>query len=221
MHLQTKNKEVNSVTYVCYICAKDCNDWWNSWERVSNNEDDVATLQKRVSELEKDNAYLKEKADDQENRKSAEGRDMVAFIQRLIPTLLGRENFPTAPMVERAHRTPAHISTPRPGRPRPILVKLLNFQDKVKIMRLARERETLSWEGARISIYPDFSPEVVKRRREFDNVKKKLRVANIKYSLQYPSTLRVIVGGKPKHFRCPKEAEAFFRDTSSLPGQET
>lgn len=201
-------------------------------QRVSNNEDDLFKLSGKVNALEKDNAYLKEKVEDLENwsrrcnlrfinvpEKSERG-DMVAFVsQQLIPTLLGRENFPTAPVVERAHRSPTYSSSPRPGQPRPILVKFLNFQDKLKIMRLAREKEELSWEGAMISIYPDFSPGLVKKRREFDTVKKKLRAAKIKYSLQYPSTLRVTVEGKSKLFQCPKEAEVFFRDTSTLPGQ--
>ena len=203
-------------------------------KRVSANEDEAVKLSKRVAELEKDNAYLREKIEDQENMsrrnnlrfvnvpETIEGRDMITFVeQQLIPTLFGRENFPTAPVVERAHRTPTHLNSPRSHHPRPILIKLLNFQDKMKIMRLAREKESLSWKGTTISVYPDFSPGLVKKRREFDNVKKKLRAANLKYSLQYPSTLRVIVEGKPKLFRCPKEAEVFLQGLPSLPGQET
>ncbi len=63
-------------------------------------------------------------------------------------------------------------------------------------------------------IYQDFSAGLIKKRREFDAVKKILRAADIKYSLLYPCTLKVLVHGKPQLFRCPKEAEAFFRDFS-------
>lgn len=201
-------------------------------QRVSNNEDEVSKLVDRMSALEKDNSYLKEKVEDLENRsrrcnlrfigvpEKAEGKDMVAFVgQELIPTLLGMENFPTVPPVERAHRSPTYSSSSKAGHPRPILVKFLNYQDKMKIMRLAREKGKLSWAGVTISIYPDFSPGIVKKRREFDTVKKKLRAANIEYSLQYPSTLRVTVDGKQKVFRCPKEAELFAADIPTLQGK--
>ena len=89
----------------------------------------------------------------------------------------------------------------------------------MKIMRLARENGKLSWEGAAISIYPDFSPGIVKKRREFDAVKKKLREANIRYFLQYPSTLSVTVDGKQKLFRSPKEAAVFFANFPAVSDQ--
>lgn len=194
-------------------------------QRVSTNEDDVAKLSARMSALEKDNAYLKDKVEDLENRsrrsnlrfinvpEKSEKDDMVGFVSlQLIPTLLGRENFPTAPVVERAHRTPTFSNTSKPGPPRPILVKFANFQDKVKILRLARGKGHLSLGGVAVFIFPDFSPQTVKKRRGFDEVKKKLRAAGMEYSLFYPNTLRVKVEGKPKLFRSAKEAEEFFRD---------
>lgn len=194
-------------------------------QRVSANEDTIGNLEERVCALEKDNSYLKEKMEDLENRsrrsnlrfinipERKEGGGMVAFIGELVATLFGKEHFPTAPVVERAHRLPTFVRSPRSdGPPRPILVKFLNFQDKVKILRLAREKRNLKMGESTVYIYPDFSPGLVKKRREFDPVKKKLCAADVKYSLQYPSTLRVIVEGKPKLFHCPKEAEKFYRD---------
>lgn len=94
-------------------------------------------------------------------------------------------------------------------------MKFANFQDKVKILRLAREKGRLTFGGVAVFIYPDFSPQTVKKRREFDNVKKKLRAADVNYSLLYPSTLKVMVDGKPKLFRCSKDAEGFFKDLPS------
>ncbi|KAJ4942918.1 hypothetical protein JOQ06_005430 [Pogonophryne albipinna] len=71
------------------------------------------------------------------------------------------------------------------------MIELLNFQDKVKILRLAREKKSLDYNGKHISIYPDFSPELTRRRRSFDPVKRKLRELNMKYFLLYPCTLCV------------------------------
>lgn len=74
---------------------------------------------------------------------------------------------------------------------------ILHFQDKVKILRLAREKKELFYKGSRMHIYPDFSAGLIKKHQQFDVVKKKLRVADIKYSLLYPCTLRVISVSSP------------------------
>ncbi|KAK7893160.1 hypothetical protein WMY93_022312 [Mugilogobius chulae] len=87
-------------------------------------------------------------------------------------------------------------------------------KDKMRILRLSREKGSLQFEGNTVHIYPDYSPGTVKKRREFDAVKKKLRDDGIKYSLLYPSTLSVLVDGKQKRFRTSKEAESFFRNAS-------
>lgn len=201
-------------------------------QRVSANEDQADNLLARVCALEKDNAYLKEKVEDLENQsrrsnlcfigvpEKMEGADMIAFIGQTIQSVLGKENFPVVPPVERAHRTPTFARASKSnGPPRPILAKFLNFQEKVKILRLAREKGNLQIAANKFHIYPDFSPGLVKKRCEFDEVKKKLRGTDMKYSLQYPSTLRVTVEGKIKLFHCPKDAEAFFRDIPAERGR--
>ncbi|KAK7890937.1 hypothetical protein WMY93_022900 [Mugilogobius chulae] len=87
-------------------------------QRVGKNEDNVHELQVKIEKLEKQNVYLLEKVDDLENRsrasnlhfigipEAAEGRDVLGFMTQLIPQLLGRENFPFPPTIERAHRSP-------------------------------------------------------------------------------------------------------------------
>lgn len=114
---------------------------------VSSNEDNVQDHQTQLQHLEKENAYLVDKVEDLENRSRssnlrfvkvlelAEGCDIYSFMSKLIPDLLGHENFPVLPVIERAHRSP---TTQRDVQihPQPILIKLHNFQDKVKILRL-------------------------------------------------------------------------------------
>ncbi len=199
--------------------------------RVGSTEDSITELTKRVETSEKENAYLKEKADDAENRSRSsnlrfiniperrEGKDMIGVINDLIPLLLGEENFPTAPVIERAHRSPT-FTTGNRSSPRPILVKFLHFQDKLKILRLARERGDLTYMGARVHVFPDFSTALVHKRHQFDSVRKKLLAADVRYSLLYPCKLRVMVEGKPKLSRSPEEAETLLHDLSrsSSPG---
>ncbi len=178
-------------------------------QRVSANEDNISDLSKHVQALEKENIYLRDKAEEAENRSQSsnlrffgipehkEGRDVIAFMSQLILQLLGKDNFPVAPVIERAHRSPTFSSSTSSASPRPILVKFLHFQDKVKILRLARVKGELIHMGARIHVYPDFSAGLVKKRRQFDAVKKSLCAADMKYSLLYPAKLRVMVEGKP------------------------
>lgn len=198
-------------------------------QRVSANEDTVTDLRKLASTLEKDNSYLKEKIEDLENRsrshnlrflnvpEQAEGSNMLEFMNKLIPLLLGEENFTSLPVIERAHRSPTTRRQITKTGPRPILVKFLLLQDKVKLLRLAQAKRELFFRGCTIHIYPDYSAGVLQKRREFNNIKKKLRELNIKYSLLYPATLKVIIDGKSRLFRCPEDVETFLRDDMSSP----
>uniref|UniRef100_A0A671WIR9 L1 transposable element RRM domain-containing protein n=1 Tax=Sparus aurata TaxID=8175 RepID=A0A671WIR9_SPAAU len=191
----------------------------------------VTELEQRVSANEdtKDNSYLKEKIKDLENRsrshnlrflhvpEQTEGRDMLEFMNKLIPLLLDEENFTSLPVIERAHRSPTTRRQMTKTGPRPILVKFLLLQDKVKLLRLAQAKRELFFNGCTIHIYPDYSAWVLQKWREFNNIKKKLRELNIKYSLLYLATLKVIIDGKSRMFRYPGDIETFLRDDMSSP----
>lgn len=195
--------------------------------RVGTNEDNVTDLTERVKTLEKKCTYLEEKAEDQENRsrsqnlrfvnvpEKAEGRDMLDFMAKMIPHLLGAENFPRAPAIERAHRSPSALHMDPTKGPRPILVRFLSFQDKLRISRLAREKGSLTFQGQRVHIYPDLSAATADKRKQFDKVKKKLRDLDLKYSFVHPASLKVIVNGKASVYGNPAGVEAFLRDYAS------
>ena len=191
-------------------------------QRVSANEDNTSELVKRVMVLEKENTKLKSWVEDAENRsrrnnlrfigfpERAESNDIFGFMGRLIPQLLGDENFPTPPGIENCHRTGDLNETKGP---RSILVKFQHLQVKRRIMQLAREKKCLLFKTkaqnpdgsttekrCQVHIYPDFSAGLTKRRREFDGIKKKFCEREIDYGLQYPSTLRVNYAGKKHYF---------------------
>uniref|UniRef100_A0A3P8TPZ5 Integrase catalytic domain-containing protein n=1 Tax=Amphiprion percula TaxID=161767 RepID=A0A3P8TPZ5_AMPPE len=148
----------------------------------------------------------------------AESTDMVGFMTQLIYKVLGQENFPSPLKIERAHRTPTTLPKRLDpgGKPRSILIKLLDFQDKKTILRIAREKGQLIFHGSAISIYPDFSAEVMNKRRLFDPVKRNLR-GRMKYFMKFPATLCVIVDGKLQQFTCHKRAEAIFMSEPNSP----
>lgn len=164
--------------------------------------------------LEKENNDLKSWAEDTKNRsrsynlrficipKRAEAKDILGFMNHLIPQLLGEANFPVSPMIESCHHIGILDNVKAKG-PRPILVKFHYFQDKLKIMKLAmNKKEPLQYKAraknqdgssiekeVHVYIYPDFSAGVVQIRREFDAVKKKFCDRDIEYGLIFPSTL--------------------------------
>lgn len=79
---------------------------------MNSNEDNTGDLAKHVQIPEKENAYLKDKINDTENRswssnlcflnvfEQGEGRDMIAFLNQIILLLLGKENFLTVLVIE-------------------------------------------------------------------------------------------------------------------------
>lgn len=73
---------------------------------------------------------------------------------------------------------------------------ILNFQDKVTILRLAREKGPLKCNGNTISVYPDFSADVQHQRISFEGVKARLRTEGLPYAMLFPAKLPVIYDGK-------------------------
>lgn len=214
-------------------------------QRVSANEDNIAELLKRISVLEKENAHLKKWTEDTENRsrrsnlrfigipEKAEGNNIHAFMSGLIPQLFGKVNFPLPPGIEICHRV-GNVDNKEnvtDKGPRPILVKFQNLREKTKIKNLAKDKKdplvfkimatnrdgSSTEKEVKVHIYPDYSAGVVKKRKEFDEVKKKFRDRDIEYGLFFPSTLRVTHNGKSHYFRKPDDAEKFYNalDSSS------
>lgn len=107
--------------------------------------------------------------------------------------------------IERAHRIPGRVP-PKGAPPRSMIAKVLHFRDRENILRAARTGPEMSFDGYRISIYPDFSAVTQKQRASFQPVKKRLRDLNLIYSVLYPATLRIVENGKTYFFTNPTEA---------------
>uniref|UniRef100_H3ATZ7 L1 transposable element RRM domain-containing protein n=1 Tax=Latimeria chalumnae TaxID=7897 RepID=H3ATZ7_LATCH len=117
--------------------------------------------------------------------------------------------------VERAHRTLG----PRPApdqRPRPIIARLLRFQDWERILRLAREAGELYWRVGKIMIFPDMSHELAAQRKRFTPARRCCMELGLRYALQYPAVLRVTVDGRLHRFDDPEEA---LKELNEIPDQ--
>lgn len=190
-------------------------------QRISDLEDVVRPLEGSVQSAQKDLAAHTDKLGDMEDRlrrnnirlvgfpEGAEGRQVEDFLEQWLKDNMDAATFSRLFAIERAHRVPTRA--PRPGaHPRPLIARILHFRDKENILRAARTKGDLSFNGNRISIYPDFSAATQKQRASFTHVKKRLRDSHLVYSMMYPAKLRVVDGGKVHFFNTPVEASRWL-----------
>lgn len=126
----------------------------------------------------------------------AEGPDPCSFLENSIPLgvppglapprsrswitlplqLLGVQDL--APLrcpivMEKAHRIGPIKDARAP--PRTLIMKLLNYQDKLHIMRAAGEKKDILYKNQQVRFYNDLATEVHKQRTQYDSVRQQLR----------------------------------------------
>ena len=193
-------------------------------ERVAELESAADTSKQQVSALQETVQRLQEHVEDLDNRgrrcnvkilgipELKEGNDMIQFLQREIPTMLECQ-FPTLEM-QRAHRIPT--GPPRReqregGQPRPVIINFLRYQVKEEILRAAREKGQIVWQGSKLMFFPDFSKKTMERRASFKQVKSDLRNRGVEYMLRFPATLEIKHDGARHRFTSPEEASEFVK----------
>lgn len=127
------------------------------------------------------------------------------YIENLIKEIIGHENLSSLFIIEWAHRS--LVAKPIPGAtPRPIIARVLNYRDRDNILRMAREKGTINFQGNSISFFPDFTVAVQAARREYGAVKKFLQSEGIAYAMLYPARLRIGQENESTIFSNPKAA---------------
>lgn len=95
--------------------------------------------------------------------------DQERGSEGLFKQIIG-ENFPNlgkeiGSQVQEAQRTPLKINKNRTT-PRHIIVKLVNYKDKDRILKAARDKKSLIYKGRYIRFTADLSKETWQARRE-------------------------------------------------------
>lgn len=169
--------------------------------RISQIEDDIFPLKSEVKEMKEQMCRYASKMDEMENRlrkdnvrlvglpEGSEGINPIEFLDKWFIDLFGKDIFSAMFSIKRTHRVPFRAPPPG-GYPRPLVVKFLNYKDKVTLLRKAREAGTMLFNGTRISLYPDFSLELQWGRAEFTGIKRTLQKLKLSYALLYPARLR-------------------------------
>ena len=86
-----------------------------------------------------------------------------------------KENFPNLAKeidfqeVQEAQRVPEKLD-PRKHTPRHIIITLPNIKDKERILKAAREKETVTYKGVPIRLSADFLKETLQARRGWKEV---------------------------------------------------
>lgn len=120
----------------------------------------------------------------------AEGTRPEILPEQLIQDCLSPIELSPCFIIECAHRILTRALPP--GAPtRPFIMKLLNYRDRDAIIAAARKKGTVKYKSATISFYPDFTADVHKKIRQFTQVRARLRELGLKYTMLYPTKLRV------------------------------
>ena len=133
-----------------------------------------------------------------------EGEEEDQEIENLVEKVM-KENFPNLAMemdfqeVQEAQRVPKKVG-PRKHTPRHIIITLLKIKDNERILKVAREKETVTYKGVPIRLSADFSKETLQARRSWKEVFKVMKGKDLHPRLLYPAKLSFRMEGQIKCF---------------------
>ena len=116
-----------------------------------------------------------------------------------------KENFPNLVKeidfqeVQEAQRVPKKLDARR-NIPRYVIIKLPKIIDKKRILKAAREKETVTYKGVPIRLSADFSKETLQARRGWKEVFKVMKGKDLHPRLFYPAKLPFRIEGQIKCF---------------------
>ena len=116
-----------------------------------------------------------------------------------------KENFPNLAKeidfqeVQEAQRGPKKLDQ-RKHTPRHIIIILPKMKDKKRILKAAREKETVTYKGVPIRLLADFSKETLQARRGWKEVFQVMKVKDLHPRLLYPAKLSFRMDGHKKCF---------------------
>lgn len=195
--------------------------------RVSALEDIVNPVEDTVKVMEQQVMDLRERIDDLENRgrrknirivglpEGAEGDNPLRFFESWLPKALNIETKAGRFKLERAHRALVNEMSATPSnKPRSVVVRFHNYQDKQRVMNaswnMGMKKEALKYDGATVMIFQDLSAAVLRKRKTFDGVKKRLKAMGATYNQVYPALLKVTYRGSTKTFKDPATVEKYI-----------
>ena len=133
-----------------------------------------------------------------------EGEEQQQEIENLFEQVM-KENFCNLAKeiefqeVQEAQRVPKKLD-PKRNTPKHIIIKLPKIKDKEKILKAAREKETVTYKGVPIKLSADFSKVTLQARRGWKEVFKVMKSEDLHPRLLYPTKLSFRMEGQMRCF---------------------
>ncbi|KAJ1133060.1 hypothetical protein NDU88_011360 [Pleurodeles waltl] len=136
--------------------------------------------------------------------------NILDFLTTFLPTLTNITS--TMPLdFQRAHRVRS-CGIIQSIRPRHILACCLRHQQARQIIMAAKKHGPYEYETSQVIITADFSTPTNLKRKQFLNLRNRLKKRDIKYGLLDPATMIVTFQGKTKEYSDPHDLESFLND---------
>ncbi|KAJ1188168.1 hypothetical protein NDU88_004932 [Pleurodeles waltl] len=211
--------------------SKTCSEFTTRMEevetRISHLEDEAGSHQVTREAMEKELEDTQWKLTDLEDRlrrnnlrvlgvpEGLEGSDTHSFMVALF-----KEAFPDLHQwdwdreIQRAHRFPfskvGSNSEGGSGRPRAILISLLNYQARQAIYDRARPNSRSKAKGCEFFVRPDFCHSTVEKRWRLRQLIQPLQNKGAQAFLLNPAKLKVVIDNKTQYFTSEVKARAFM-----------
>ena len=148
-----------------------------------------------------------------------EGEEDEHEIGNLFEKII-KENFPNLlkeidMQVQEAQRVPNKMDTKRTT-PRHIIIKMPNVKDKERLLKAAREKQTLIYKVVPIRLSADFSKETLQARRDWQEIFKVMKSRDLHPRLFYPAKLSFRMAGQIKCFPDKVKLKEFIITKSLL-----
>ena len=133
-----------------------------------------------------------------------EGEEEEQESKNLFEQIM-KENFPNLAKeidpqeIQEAQRVPKNLD-PRKQIPRHIIITLAKMKDKARILKAAREKDTVTYKGVPMRPSAGFSKETFQTRRGWKEVFKVMKGKDLHPRLVYPAKLSFRMEGQIKCF---------------------
>ena len=105
--------------------------------------------------------------------------------------------------VQEAQRV-TYMINPRRNMPKHILIKLTKTKHKERILKVAREKQQVTYKGNPIRFTADLSAETLQARREWQDIFKVLKGKNLQLRLLYLARISFKIDGGINSFQTSK-----------------
>lgn len=119
-----------------------------------------------------------------------ESKTMVTFVENLLGEGLKLPEVGRDLQIKSAHRS-AGPQPPDDAAPRSIIVKFSSFKTTEEILGMAWQGKGFTWQDKHINLDYDYPPRLVKKRREYAEVRKVLKEKGVQFKDLFPARLRV------------------------------